>query len=128
MIWYCIIGCAVETELGVPGAEIFISDQNIEGILQISSHQGSTNKEAVCTTIYAIDGMQEDCDECSWEAMLSFSLLSEACIFSDIEALRFQVRDNDWMVLEQSGWEQWGEAEEVDSGVWYLTPSYALLP
>ena len=128
MIWYCLFGCAAEQEFALPEAEVFISELNMEGVLQISSYKGSTTRDPTCTTIYALTGVQSSCEDCSWESEFSLSLLSEACVFSDLEQLRFQVHDNRWMVLEQTGWEQWGDAEEIAVDVWSLSPSYVLLP
>ena len=39
-----------------------------------------------------------------------------------------QVEEERWLVLEQTGWEQWGQAEQDDEGVWHLLANYALLP
>ena len=126
MIGYLLLGCAAELALGVPSAEVFITGEEVEGILEISSHKGNTQSAPICTTVYSLEGIQATCDGCSWEAQLSLVLLSEACIFSDLTQLRFQVRDNRWMVLEQTGWEQWGDAVEEEA--WHLRAGYALLP
>ena len=127
MIGYLLLGCAAELSLGVPSADIFISGTEVEGILEISSHMGNTQSAPICTTVYSLEGMQAACDDCTWEADLNLALLSQACIFSDLTRLRFQVRGDRWMVLEQTGWEQWGSATEEEEA-WSLRASYALLP
>ena len=128
MILYFLFACAPAQIYGVPRAEVFLSQHEVEGVLQIASHKGVTTNEPTCTTIYSLEGVQESCETCSWSVDFYLSLLSEGCIFSDLERLQMQVEEERWLVLEQTGWEQWGQAEQDDEGVWHLIANYALLP
>ncbi|MEC7984690.1 MAG: hypothetical protein VX278_05975 [Myxococcota bacterium] len=128
MIWLWFWGCSAPPEYGVPSADIFFSEDVVEGILYISTHRGDPKTEATCTTVYSLEGTQETCDDCVWDASFTLTLLSEVCLLSEIEQLRFQVVEDRWMVLEQTGWEQWGDAVMVEEGAWSLQALYALQP
>ena len=128
MMLIALFGCAPSIEYAVPQAEIFMLEEATEGALQFDFHLGSTTKESSCSTIYKLEGEELLCEDCIWDIMFSLERLSDECVYSELEQLRFRVESDRWMVLEDTGWEQWGEAFMIENNVWLLTPLYALLP
>ncbi len=122
MIVMMIMACASQ-EYVLPQAEIFEDDW--EGSLSFVSYKG--NREE-CSMHYGMSGQSSDCEDCSWEAEFILESISDPCVYSDLELLSFRVdKNNRWMVLEESGWEEWGEAS-YDDGVWSLVSSFYFFP
>tara|TARA_B100000683_G_C12453482_1_gene541121 strand:- start:1021 stop:1389 length:369 start_codon:yes stop_codon:yes gene_type:complete len=122
MIGLIIMACASQ-EYVLPQAEVF--EEDWEGSLSFTSYQG--NREE-CSMHYSMVGFAQDCEDCSWQAEFILEPISDACAYSDLEALSFLVnKNNTWLVLEESGWEEWGEAS-FDEGVWSLVSSFHFFP
>lgn len=122
MIGMLIIACATQ-EYVLPQAEVFEDDW--EGSLSFVSYQGS---KEVCSMHYSMDGESKDCEECIWEADFTLEPISESCAYPDLSSLSFRVgSDNTWLVLEESGWEEWGEAS-VEDGAWSFISSFHFFP
>lgn len=122
MIGLIIMACASQ-EYVLPHAEVFEGDW--EGTVSFVSYQGS---QEVCSMHYSMTGQIKDCDDCSWEANFALEPLSDPCVYSDLSGLQFRVdTDNSWLVREESGWEEWGEAS-LEEGVWSFVSSFRFFP
>jgi hypothetical protein len=122
MIGLLLFACASQ-EYVLPQAEVFEDDW--EGNLSFVSYQGN---EEVCSMHYSMVGAQVECEDCIWEAQFALSALSDSCVFSELTTLSFRVSPgNSWLVLEESGWENWGEGVQ-EEGVWSFVSSYRFFP
>jgi len=116
--------CAVE-EFAVPEATVFFEDQAWEGTLSFVRFEG---EKELCRMDYSLmEGKEVTCDACLWEVSFQLLALSEPCVFSSLESLSFRVgADKEWIVLEDTGWENWGTVEEGENS-WDFISSYHFL-
>ena len=122
MIGLIVMACASQ-EYVLPQAEIF--EEDWEGSLSFTSLQGNQEE---CSMHYSMVGQAQGCDDCSWQVQFALEPISEACVYSELESLAFRIdKNNTWLVLEKSGWEEWGEAS-FDEGVWSLVSSFHFFP
>ena len=122
MIGVIIMACASQ-EYVIPKAEVF--EEDWEGSLSFVSYQGS---QETCSMHYSMIGMPKDCEDCSWEVDFSLEPISDPCVYSELSALHFRVdTDQNWLVREESGWEEWGEAS-LEDGVWSFVSSFHFFP
>ena len=111
MMIFMMFGCA-QQPFAVPESDIFQIDTQWEGSLSFVSD--------TCTTVYSLRGEKQECEGCLHSIRFVLSSLEDGCIFSDLEVLHFRIsQEQDWMVLEESGWENWGTAELQDNA-WNL--------
>ena len=122
MIGIIIMACASQ-EYVLPQAEVF--EEDWEGTVSFVSYQGS---QEVCSMHYSMTGQIKDCDDCAWEVDFALEPLSDPCVYSDLSALQFRVdADKKWLVREESGWTEWGEAS-FEEGVWSFVSSFRFFP
>ena len=100
----------------------------VEGILQFDAYEGRTNGRLECSSVYSLAGVFLSCADCIWDVSFALDKISDDCVYNELEELRFRVESDQWLVLEDTGWELWGEAEESGDAVWSLRSLYALLP
>ena len=122
MISMIIMACASQ-EYVLPHAEVF--EEDWEGSLSFVSYQGSQD---VCSMHYSMTGQIQDCEDCSLEVYFTLDPISEPCVYSDLSSLGFRVdAANNWLVREEIGWEEWGEAS-FEEGVWSFVSSFRFFP
>ena len=111
MLFGLLWGCAQEP-YAIPESDIYQSDELWQGSLSFVSN--------TCATVYSLEGEEQECEECTLSVRFVLSSLEEECLFSDLEVLHFRISEaQEWLVLEESGWELWGSAEEQDN-IWNL--------
>ena len=107
LLWSC-----AQEPYAIPESDIYTDDDAWMGSLSFVSD--------TCSSVYSMEGEEQDCEECTLSVRFVLSPLEEECMFSDIELLHFRISTTqEWLVLENSGWEVWGSAEQQDD-VWKL--------
>ena len=116
--------CAAEN-FAIPEATVFSDEGKWEGVLSFVRFEGEKEQ---CRMDYSLnEGEEVDCSSCIWEVSFALEALSEPCIFSSLQSLSFRVGESqEWLVQEESGWEEWGTVQgEADT--WEFISSYRFL-
>ena len=109
------LGCAQESYV-TPESDIYWEEDRWNGSLTFRAQD--------CSSVYGLEGEERDCSDCLLEVRFALSSLGEECMFSDLEVLYFRIsQEQEWLVLEESGWELWGNAEEQDD-LWNLRSTF----
>jgi hypothetical protein len=125
MMFFLFTACS-GVEYVLPQAEVFHLAESWEGTLSFTSYDGEKEQ---CSMYYSMEGEERNCVDCIWEVGFHLSALSESCVYPDLKVLSFRLGNElEWLVNEESGWEEWGFATEEEEGTWSFVSGHRFLP